>query len=143
MVDIHQLIMGLTKAIRSAAFPDATDLAQALHLDMEKAEISKIRSDTIIIRGARLGDSSMVADVVCAIAPWREIWLIFKNSLISYLDVKDETFGVDQEIKRSKLSAGFGVVFKIDGLTCGYTVSSPEGNVDSVFCEERAPAPSA
>ncbi|MHB8885824.1 MAG: hypothetical protein ACYC5H_12255 [Methylovirgula sp.] len=136
MIDIHKLLRGLTQTIRGADFPDTTSLASALDLDISEAKITKMKFGNTIISGAHLSGSSIVIDVVCGVTPWREIWILFDNASIPYRDVTDEIFGADQRIIPSKLSPGFGVLFEIDGWTCGFTASSPDGDVDSLFCEE-------
>ncbi|MGO9007603.1 MAG: hypothetical protein ACLQIQ_08650 [Beijerinckiaceae bacterium] len=140
MIDIHQLLAGLTQAIEHADFPDSTSLATALDLDISDSSIMKTKLSSMCINRAHLNRSGTEVGIACTTTPRREIWLIFLNPLIPYRDVKDEIFGTNQHIKQSKLSTGFGVLFEIDGLTCGFTASSPDGDVDSLFCEEPKPA---
>ena len=83
--------------------------------------------------------SGIEVGVVCGVTPRREIWLLANKSSIQYPDLKDEIFGADQRVVPSKLNAGLGVLFEIDALTCGYTASCPDGDVDSFFCEEPSP----
>lgn len=135
MIDIRQLLSELTQVIRSADFPDATSFARALDLDISAARITNAKSG-MCINGARLNGTAVNVGIACGVTPWREIWLLFDNSSVPYRDVNDEIFGADQRIVPSKRSAGFGVLFEIDGWTCGYTASSADGDVDSLFCEE-------
>jgi hypothetical protein len=136
MIDIHQLLAGLAKVIRSADFPDATTLATVLDLDISQSSIMKTKLSGMCIDRARLNRSAVEVGIACGIAPWREIWLIFLNPQIPYRDVKDEVFGANQHIQPSKLSTGFGVLCEIDGLSCGFTASSPDGVLQTLFCEE-------
>lgn len=140
MINIHQLLVGLTQAIRGADFPSAEILATALDLDLSGARISQTKSKLMAIHNARLNGGGVGINIACGIVPRREIWLLIKNSSTPYRDVKDEIFGADQRVIPSKRSVGFGVLFKIDGLTCGYTASSPDSDVDALFCEEPKPA---
>lgn len=135
MIDIGQLLAELMEGIRSPDFPDTMCLANLLDLDVSQAKISTAKAGMSINR-ARLSRSGTEISIVCGILPRREIWLIFDNPLLPYREIKGQIFGNNQRIEPSKLSAGFGVLFEIDGWTCGYTASSPDGYVDSLFCEE-------
>lgn len=140
MIDIHQLLHGLTQDFGSADFPDATSLAAALDLDLSRATITKTRKKTMCISGARLNGSGVEVGLVCGVAPLHAIWLLLLNAGIPYWDVKDETFGDNQRVEQSKVSAGFAVLFDKDGLRCGFTVDTPSGDVNKIFCEESNPA---
>ncbi|MGP0057849.1 MAG: hypothetical protein ACLPID_00970 [Beijerinckiaceae bacterium] len=140
MIDIRHLLAGLMRALRSADFPDANTLAAVLDLNISQARITKTKQGNMGINGARLNGSAVEVGITCGITPRREIWLLFDNSSTPYRDVKDEIFGANQRVQPSKRSAGFGVLFEIDGLICGFTVSSSDGDVDSLFCEEPKPA---
>ncbi len=140
MIDIRRLLSGLTQAISSADFPSATTLATALDLDLSGARVVQTKSKLMAIHDARLNGSGVEISIACGITPQREIWLLMENSSTPYQDVKDEIFGADQQVIPSKRGAGFGVLFEIDGLTCGYTASSPDSDVDALFCEEPKPA---
>jgi hypothetical protein len=140
MIDIHQLLHGLTRDFPSADFPDATSLAAALDLDLSKATITKTKKKTMCISGARLNGSGIEVGLVCGVTPLHAIWLLLLNAGIPYRDVKDETFGANQRIKQSKVSSGFAVLFDKDGLCCGFTVDPPSGDVNRLFCEEPNPA---
>jgi hypothetical protein len=143
MIDIRQLLSGLARVLRSADFPDAASIASALDLDISTARITKTKLGSMGINGAHLDGSGVEIGIACGITPQREIWLLMENSSTPYRDVKDEIFGADQRIVPSKHGAGFGVLFEINGLTCGYTASSPDGDVDSLFCEAPKPASSS
>jgi hypothetical protein len=140
MINIRQLLVGLTQAIRGADFPNAATLATALDLDLSDARISQTKSKLMLVRDARLKGSGAGVNIACGLTPRREIWLIIENSSTPHRDVKDETFGANQRVIPSKRGAGFGVLFEIDGLTCGYTASSTDSDVDALFCEEPKPA---
>ncbi len=144
MIDIRRLLSGLTQAIGRADFPNATTLATTLDLDTSQARIMTTKKRNLAINGARLNSSGVGINIACGITPQREIWLLMENSSTPYRDVKDEIFGADQRIIPSKRGAGFGVLFEIDGLTCGYTASAPDSDVDALFCEEFPnPAPAS
>jgi hypothetical protein len=139
MIDIRRLLSGLTQAIRGADFPNATTLAPSLGLDLSGAKISQTKSKLMAINGARLNSSGVGINIACGIVPRREIWLLIENSSTPYRDVKDKIFGANQRIQPSKITGGFAVLFEIDGLNCGYTASSPDSDVDALFCEEPKP----
>lgn len=141
MPDIHRLLNGLTQAISEAGFPDATSLVKSLDLDISKASIIKTKRGNMCISGARTNKSALMIGIACGLVPSREIWLLLDDSSVAYQDVKDQIFGTDQRLVQSKLSAGFGVLFEIGGWTCGYTASSPDGRLETLFCEEPKPAP--
>lgn len=140
MIDIRRLLSGLTQAIGATHDPDTALLASALDLDLSTARVTN-RKSVMMVSGARLKDSGIAANVIWGINPRREIWMLIEKSAVPYHNIKDEIFGANQRIKLSKLSAGFAVVFEIGGWTCGYTASSPDGDLDALFCEEPRPAP--
>jgi hypothetical protein len=135
MIDLRRLYVGLTRAIRNDA-PDAALLASALDLDLSRARIVMTKS-VMAIHDARFNSADLEIDAAWGFAPHREIWLLIARSSLPYRDIKDEIFGVDQRTQPSRLSAGFAVLFEIDGWTCGYTADSPDANVSAVFCESR------
>ena len=93
------------------------------------------------IRDVRL-DCGAKIDFVWGKAPHREIWLLIAHSSLPYGDVKDQIFGANQRIVPSKHSAGFAVLFEIDGWDCGCTADSPEADISSAFCgQPRTAAP--
>ena len=140
MINIGQLISGLTHLIGESEFPDAAILAAALGLDISQAAITKTKQGNLGINGARLNGSGV--GIACGLVPRREIWILFDNSSTPYRAVRDETFGANQRIEQSKVGTGFGVVFEIGGLVCGYTADSPDADVDAIFCEESTPSSS-
>lgn len=140
MIDIRQLLFELRQVIDGSDFPNAASLAAMLHLDVSRARIVTTKQGNVGINGALLKGDAIPVNIVCGTSPRREIWLLCENSLTPYYDVKGETFGKDQRIIPSKRGEGFGVLFEIDGWTCGFTASSPEGDVDSLFCEEQKSA---
>lgn len=140
VINIRQLLSGLTRVLGSADFPDAAGIASVLDLDISRARITKTKLGNMGINGAYLEGSGVEVGIGCGITPRREIWLLIENSSMPYRDVKDEVLGKDQRIVPSKRGAGFGVLFEVNGLTCGYTASSPDGDVDSLFCEKPMPA---
>ena len=133
MIDIHRLLSGLTLAIREEN-PDAARLAKALDLDISQSRIVNARS-VLSIHGALLGGNIEV-DAAWGRPPHREICLVIAHSSLPYRKIKDETFGANQRIVPSRHSAGFGVVFDIDGWECGYTADSPDADAGFVFCRE-------
>lgn len=140
MIDIRCLLAAMTHILRSPDFPDAVALAVALDLDLSGSRTTKTKS-AMGIHDARLKGGGIALGVVCGILPRREIMLLFEHSGIAYQAIKDEIFGADQRLIPSKLSQGFGVRFEIDGLTCGYTASSSEGEIESLSCEEPRAMP--
>ncbi len=140
MINIHQLLVGLTQVIGKVDFPDAASLATALDLDISQASVTETKLRTMCINTARLNSSATEVGIACGVTPRREIWLIFVNPSIHYRDLKDEVFGANQRIQPSKLRKGLGVLFELDGWTCGLTASSPDGVLQSLFCEELKPA---
>jgi hypothetical protein len=133
MIDIRRLLSGLTLAIREEN-PDAARLAKALDLDISQSRIVNARS-VLGIHGAIL-DGDIEIDAAWGRPPHREICLVIAHSSLPYRKIKDETFGANQRIVPSRYSAGFGVVFEIDGWECGYTADSPDADVGFVFCRE-------
>lgn len=140
MLDIRRLLYGLTQTIGRADFPDAAALAAALNVDLSHARVTKTKKGNLAIQDAHLNDGGLTLDIACGVAPPHDIWLLIKDSALPYRNIKDEIFGADQRIQGSKFSTGFGVIFEIDGWTCGFTAPSPEGDVDSLFCQESKPA---
>lgn len=135
MIDMRRLLFGLTQAIGATHDPGPAILALVLDLDLSQARVIKMKS-AMALDGARLNDSGLAANVIWGIKPRREIWVLLKKSAIPYSTIKDEIFGDNQRLKPSRASAGFAVVFEIEGWTCGYTASSPDGDIDALFCEE-------
>jgi hypothetical protein len=131
MLDLLRLLSAL--AIRDE-IPDAACLAKVLDLDIAQSYVTNTKS-LLAIRGARLECGTEV-DLVWGRPPHREICLVIAHSSLPYSKIKDEIFGVDQRIVPSRYSAGFGVVFEIDGWECGYTADSPDGDVGFVFCRK-------
>jgi len=140
VIDIRQILSALTQAIVSTDVSDAAILATALDLDISSARITKTKT-VMAVSGARLKSSGVEANIAWGLKPRREIWMMIGKFSLPYQDVKDEIFGANQRIKSSKLSTGFGVLFEIDGWTCGYTAHSPDSDLDAIFCEEPKPAP--
>ena len=133
MIDIRRLLSGLTQAIGMTDDPDAAILASALDLDLSQARVIKMKP-AMAVRDARLNESGIAIDIIWGIRPRREIWVLMGKSAIPYGAIKDEIFGTHQRLQPSKLSAGFAVLFDINGWTCGYTASSPDGTLDALFC---------
>jgi hypothetical protein len=140
MIDIRRLLFGLTQAIRGADFPSATTLASALDLDLSQARVVTTKQKNMAVHDACLNGSGIGINVACGVHPRREIWLLIENSSTPYRDAKDEIFGANQRLQPSKITGGFAVLFEIDGWACGYTASSPDSDVDALFCEEPKPA---
>lgn len=138
MIDIHQLLVGLARTIRSTDFPDATALAATLDLDISQASITKTETNTVAIYGARL-NGDLDIGIVCGVAPRRSIWLVFSTSSLSYGDLEGEVFGKNQRIEVSKFNDGLALLFEMDGWICGLTASLPEKAVLCLFCEEPRP----
>lgn len=132
LIDIRRLLSGLTQAI-GIEVPDAAVLASALDLDLSQARITKTKS-VMAVHEARFNHADVAVDAVWGFAPHREIWLLIPNSSLPYQDVKDEVFGSNQRIQPSRHSAGFAVLFEIDGWTCGYTADLPDADVSAIFC---------
>ncbi|MEJ0051394.1 MAG: hypothetical protein WDN02_09355 [Methylovirgula sp.] len=133
MIDLRRLLSRLTFAIREEV-PDAAYLAKALDLDISRSRITDART-VMTIRNAIL-DGNIEIDAAWGRPPHREICLVIAHSSLPYSKIKDETFGANQRIVPSRYSAGFGVVFEIDGWECGYTADSPDGDVGFVFCRK-------
>lgn len=77
MPDIRLLLDELTRVIANANFPDVTGVAEGLNLDLSQARITKAKTQSVCINGARLNGTETQVGVVCGIAPWRQIWLFF------------------------------------------------------------------
>ncbi len=91
---------------------------------------------------ARLNGSGLaLTGVICGVIPRREIWLFFENSGLSYQRDQRRNLWRRSAPHPVEAQQGFGVCFEIDGLTCGYTASSPEGEIESLFCEEPRAMP--
>jgi len=135
VIDIRRLLSGLTRAIRTEV-PDAAVLASALDLNLSQARIVKTKS-VMAVHDARFNHTDVALDAVWGFAPHRQIWLLTRNLSLPYREVRDEVFGSNQRIQPSRHSAGFAVLFEIDGWTCGYTADSPDADVNAVFCEAR------
>ncbi len=138
MIDIRRLLSGLTLVIRDEV-PDAARLAKVLDLDISKSRIANARS-VLGIHDAFL-DGNIEIDAAWGRPPHRQICLVIAHSSLPSRSVEDEVFGANQRIVPSRHSAGFGVVFEIDGWECGYTADSPDADVGFVFCREpKAPS---
>lgn len=135
MIELSQQIAALAQAVRSESYPDVTAIAKLSHLDISEARTAETKHGVMAIYGAHLDDGTQ-ADVIGVTSPRRLLQLSLPNSQISYREAADEVFGSDQRIERSKLSDGLAVLFEIDGLICGFTVSGPDGVIESLFCEE-------
>ena len=136
MINIHQLLTGLTRAIGDADFPDAANLATVLDLDISKAVITKTETDTVAIYGARLNRDVDVG-LVCGVTPRRSIWLVFSASSLSYGGLEGEAFGKNQRIEVSKFNDGLAVLFEMDGWICGLTASLPRRRCFASFAKNR------
>ncbi len=133
MIDLRRLLSRLTFAIREEV-PDAAYLAKALDLDISRSRITDART-VVTIRNAIL-DGNIEIDAAWGRAPYCEICMVIARASFPYSSGKDESFGVNQRIVPSRHSAGFGVVFEMDGWECGYTADSPDADVGFVFCRE-------
>jgi hypothetical protein len=137
MVDLRKTIAGMARVTPAVDFPDAGAIAEALHLDINRATLTTMKGGNLIIRNAML--DGVEIEIVAAISPRREFYLSFRNAHLRYRDIEDEVFGDDQRIQQSKFSEGFAVVFQADGLECAITADSPDAFVDAIFC--RPPKP--
>jgi hypothetical protein len=142
MIDLRRLLSGLVQAI-GAELPDVAVLKSALDLDLSQSRVVETKS-ALAIHDARLLPHDIAADIVWGLPPDDKIIVLTRNSSLPYRQIKDEMFGAHQRTNPSKLSPGFGVLFEMGDLTCGYTVDSPDADVSMIFCEvTKAQTPSA
>lgn len=139
MIDISNLITGLTRAIREPNFPNASSIASLLNLDISHASVTKTRRGNLGINGARL-NGTVEAGVAGGVTPRRELNLIFLDSQVPYAPFNKTVFGDHQRIQDSKFGPGLALLFEVNGLQCGLTASAPDGVVQCLFCEEPSPA---
>ncbi len=136
MIEIQRLLEQLIQAIRSANFPDVGEISNLLGLDVSQVKITRAKSG-LSINGAYWKQEGTSAGLVCGTNPRREIWFLPNKTTLSYRTVEGQNFGTNQRVVPSEFDGGLGVVFEIDGLTCGYTAQSPQGYVDGFFCESH------
>jgi hypothetical protein len=135
MIDLSRQISALVQVIRSEDYPNVAAIANLSLLDVSGVTTAETKRGVLAVYGARLDDGTQ-ADVIGVASPRKLIHVSLPNSSISYQDVSNEIFGSNQRIQHSKYSRGLAVLFEIDGLTCGFTASGPNGVIESLFCEE-------
>lgn len=142
VVEINQILARLVTAIQSKNFPDSSQIASALGLDLSKATITTTKGGVIAITGARLPALS-TADVGVAAGstPYRTLDLVFSDSKIPVGPYFEAATRDNQRIEPSKHGKGLTIASRIDGFDCGLTASAPDGVVETLFCAARsAPA---
>jgi hypothetical protein len=139
MVDIDKILAGMVTAIQSRNFPNGSEIASTLGLDLSKATTTTTNGGVVAIIGARL-QSLLTAEVGVAggSMPHKTLDFVFFNSTIpvgSYFEAA--TRDSDQRIEPSKHGRGLAIAFGIDGFDCGFTASAPDGVVETLFCAAK------
>jgi hypothetical protein len=137
MIDLRDTINNLARGFLATNYPEATTIAEALSLDMSHATVATMRSGHVMIRDAALPGALSNVDLVASVGPRAELLVLLHGSGPSYRDIEGETFGEDQKIQKSRLSEGFAVVFRANGLSYALTASSPDSLVEAIFCSAR------
>ena len=142
MIEIDHILAAMVAAIQSRNFPDSSQIASALGLDLSKATITTTKAGVIAITGARL-PALPTADIGVAAGstPYRTLDLVFSDSTIPVRPYFEAATRDNQRIEPSKRGKGLTIASGIDGFDCGLTASAPDGVVETLFCAARsAPA---
>lgn len=142
MIDAHKILAEMVAAIQSRNFPNSSQIASALGLDLSKATITTTKGGVIAITGARLPALSTAdVGVVASSTPYRTLDLAFSDSTIPVGSYFEAATRDNQRIEPSKHGKGLAITSEIDGFDCGLTASAPDGVVETLFCAARsAPA---
>ena len=134
MIDLRELIAGLTRLMLASDFPDANVIAGTLQLDMSRANVVTMKSGDLLIGEVALDDGAAGADVIAMPPPRREFIVLFRRPDLPYRAIEGKIFGQRQRVQQSKVSDGFAVVFLVEGFEFAITASSPDGAVEALFC---------
>jgi hypothetical protein len=139
MIDLNQILAGMAAAIQSSDFPNASEMAASLGLDLSTATVTVTRSGAIAIIGARFPAlPTAEVEVAGAARPRKTLDLAFFNSAIPVGPYVEAAARGEQRIERSKHGEGLAILFTVDGFDCGMTASGRDGVVETLFC--AAPA---
>jgi hypothetical protein len=142
IIDIDQILAGMVAAIRSSDFPNRSEIASELGLDLSEATVTTTQSGIVSIIGARLPASTAEIGVVGASTPRKTLDFAFLDSTIPVCPYIEARLGAGQHIQPSKHGKGLTIRFSIDGFDCGITASAPDGVVETLFCAAQ-PAPAS
>jgi hypothetical protein len=137
MIDIRNILAGMVTAIQSRNFPNVSEIASALGLDLSRATITTTKGAVIAITGARLPDLTAEIGVAGGSTPRKTLDFVFFNSTIpvgSYLEAATRD---NQHVEPSKHGEGLTIAFNIDGFDCGLTASAPDGVIETLFCAAK------
>jgi hypothetical protein len=138
MIDVHQILARMVTAIQSRNFPDSSEIASALTLDLSKATITTTKGGVIAIVGARLPTLSTAGvGVVAGSMPHRTLDLVLSDSAIPVGPYFEAATTDNQRIEPSKHGKGLTIAFGIDGFDCGLTASAPDGVIETLFCAAK------
>jgi hypothetical protein len=141
MIDLNQILAGMAFAIRSNDFPNSSDVASALRLDLSTATITTTGDGAMAIMGARLLTlSTAEIGLAGASTPRKRLDCVFFNSSIPVGPYVEMAVRDGRGIERSKRRKGLTITFRIDGFDCGITASAPNGVVETLFCAAQSAA---
>lgn len=138
MIEINQILAGMVTAIQSRQFPEGSEIASALALDLSKATITTTQNGIVSIQGAHLPASTAEIGLVGASTPRRTLDFVFLNLAIPVGPYIDAPLGAGQHIEPSEHGGGLTIAFSIDGFDCGITASARDGVVETLFCAARS-----
>jgi hypothetical protein len=141
MIDLNQILAGMVSAIRSSDFPNSSEIASALRLDLSTATITTAGDGAMAIMGARLLTlSTAEIGLACASTPRKRLDCVFSNSSIPVGPYVEMAARDGRRVARSKRSKGLTIAFRIDGFDCGITASAPNGVAGTLFCAAQSAA---
>jgi hypothetical protein len=134
MIDVYKILAEMVAAIQSRNFPNSSEIASALGLDLSKATITTTKGGVIAITGAGLPALSTDVGVVAGSMPHRTLDLVFSDSTIPVGPYFQASPRDNQRIEPSKHGKCLTIASGIDGFDCGLTASAPDGVVETLFC---------
>jgi hypothetical protein len=138
MVDINQILAGMVTAIQSRQFPEGSEIASALGLDLSGAKITTTQGGVVSILGARLPASTTEIGLVGASTPRKTLDLVFLGPAIPVGPYIEAPLGAGQHIEPSVHGKGLTIAFSVDGFDCGITASARDGEVETLFCAAQS-----
>ena len=135
MLNIPQLLLEMSGAVRDDAISDPGRLADSLQLDLSSATVTMTKVGTFAIVGARKKEDSSVIGVISVLKPARVLYLIFASRAEPFVAAQFSGIGSDAKRVESKYASGFTLLLSVNGVTCGVTVSSEDGTIGSLSCE--------
>jgi hypothetical protein len=137
MIDIRNILAGMATAIQSRNFPNVTEIASALGLDLSGATITTTKGAVVAITGARLPVLTGEIGVAAGSTPHKTLDFVFFKSTIPVGPYFEAATRDNQRVDPSKHGEGLTIAFRIDGLDCGLTASAPDGVIETLFCAAK------